>query len=214
MRQLFIQRVQGLAVLDHLQLKIVVLLIEEAQFGLVLIGNLEDHVLGVLVVDIGQDLVRFEVAFLYFYHNLFFWLDHGQLQFQFGQDLESLFELLLVVGKRIYTELVHNDFILMNHIATYRTQFCQHNHSCAHNCVKGAVEAFGKAFLAKLCLNALFTLLSIKKIMRSNARIKGLILSLVNKYYNHDQPEPILSWASSWGYRLSCLKASNACCAS
>lgn len=48
--------------------------------------------------------------------------------------------------------------------------------------IQGGAEAFTKAFIAKLCLNALMLLMSLKKVWKSDARIMNALKMLLNKY--------------------------------
>ncbi|CAD8126937.1 unnamed protein product [Paramecium sonneborni] len=65
------------------------------------------------------------------------------------------------------------------------TPFCQHNHSCIMNMSKGMIEAFTKAFLAKLCLNAIMLVMSSKKIIKSQQKIKLVFNILINRTNFH-----------------------------
>lgn len=48
--------------------------------------------------------------------------------------------------------------------------------------LKGFAEAFSKAFLAKLCLNAILLIISSKKIIKSDRKIRLILSILINKY--------------------------------
>lgn len=48
--------------------------------------------------------------------------------------------------------------------------------------IKGFAEAFSKAFVAKLCLNAILLIISSKKIIKSDKKISLILSILINKY--------------------------------
>ncbi|CAD8072223.1 unnamed protein product [Paramecium primaurelia] len=70
---------------------------------------------------------------------------------------------------------------LVSKILIFKTEHCQHKHSCIRNTFQGASEAFIKAFIAKLCLNGLMLLLSLKKVMKSDKKLLNAFKILLNK---------------------------------
>ncbi|CAD8130129.1 unnamed protein product [Paramecium sonneborni] len=65
------------------------------------------------------------------------------------------------------------------------TPFCQHKNSCIMNMLRGMIEAFTKTFLAKLCLNAIMLVMSSKKIIKSEYKIKLVFNILINRTNFH-----------------------------